>query len=258
VPSVPRTVELGPHRLTRIGLGTNRLTDSEQNRSSLVAAVEAGINFVDTAHLYTGGESERAIGAALERVGDHEVVVATKGGYRGGGSANLRSELEQSFESLRVGRIPLYYLHRVDPDVPLEESVALLDEYREAGRIGHIGLSEVSVEQIERARSVAPITAVQNEYNLAERRHEPVLDFCDREGILFVPFYPLHGDRRRLREIADRHGATPTQVKLAWLLSRSPQVAPIPGTLSIDHVRENLGALELELSEEELSALRGR
>jgi aryl-alcohol dehydrogenase-like predicted oxidoreductase len=238
----------------RIGLGTNRLTDSAEHRAFLRAAIEAGIDHVDTAHLYSGGESERAIGAVLREL-DGDVTIATKGGYRGGGNEALRSELEQSFERLGLERIALYYLHRVDPVVAIEDSIALLREYRDAGRIEQIGLSEVSVEQIERARAVVPIGAVQNEYNLAERKHQPVLDFCDRERIPFVPFYPLHGDSPRLAEIAARHGAAPDQVKLAWLLSRSPVVAPIPGTLSVEHVRENLAALDLEPAAEELDAL---
>lgn len=252
----PRTVALGEHRITRIGLGTNRLTDTAENRSFLEAAVDAELNFIDTAHLYTGGESETTIGAALAPFPD-DLVVATKGGYHSGrGNEGLRSELEQSFERLRTDTIALYYLHRVDPDIPIEESMGLLREYRDAGRIAHVGLSEVSVEQIERARSVVPIAAVQNEYNLAERKHEAVIDHCEAEGIVFVPFYPLGGGGSAAgSEIAERHGATPSQIELAWLLHRSPCVAPIPGTLSLAHLEENLAALEIELAEEELDRL---
>jgi pyridoxine 4-dehydrogenase len=251
-----RTVSLGDLRLNRIGLGTNRLTDTAENRSFLEEAVRAGLNFIDTAHLYTGGESESAIGSALAPFRD-DLVVATKGGYRpGGGTEGLRRELEQSFERLRTDRIVLYFLHRVDPDVPLEETMLLLKEYRDGGRIADVGLSEVNVEQIKRARSVVPIAAVQNEYNLSERKHDEVVDYCTVEDILFVPFYPLRGDESAaLTEIAERYDASPNQVALAWLLQRSPAVLPIPGTLSLEHLKENLGALDIDLSSEDFGTL---
>jgi len=189
----PRTIVLGEHRLSRIGLGTNRLTDTAENRSFLEAAVAAGLNFIDTAHLYTGGESERTIGAALTPLPEG-VVVATKGGYHpGGGSEGLRAELEQSFERLGTETISLYYLHRVDPDVPIEETMGVLKKYVDAGRIAHVGLSEVSVEQIQRAGSVVPISAVQNEYSLAERMWDDVVDHCEGEGIVSSPSIPCAG-----------------------------------------------------------------
>jgi len=252
---MPRTVELGEHRLTGIGLGTNRLTDTPENRSFLEAAVHTDLNFVDTAHLYAGGESEAVIGATLAPFGD-ELVVATKGGYEAGiGIDGLRAELELSYERLQVDTITLYYLHRAHPDHPIEESMRLLQEYRDAGRITHIGLSAVGVEQIEEARSIVPIAAVQNAYNLSERDDE-VVDHCAEEGIAFVAYYPLHGDDTpAVTEIAERHGATPNQVKLAWLLKRSPAIVPIPGTLSVEHLKENLGALDLELSDDEFERL---
>jgi pyridoxine 4-dehydrogenase len=134
--------------------------------------------------------------------------------------------------------------------------MGLLKEYRDAGRITHIGLSDVTVEQIERARSVVPSAAVQNEYSLSERRHDDVVDYCDEHGIVFVPFYPLRGeDPPALAEIAERHGATRSQIKLAWLLKRSPAVVPIPGTLSLEHLKENLAALEIELTDDEFQSL---
>lgn len=251
-----KTIALGNRRFARIGLGTNRLAAREENRSFLRAAVEAGLGFIDTAHLYAGGESESTIGAALAPLPGASVAVATKGGFQpGGGGEGLRMELEQSFERLRTEIIDLYYLHRVDPDVPLEETMGLLKEYRDLGRIDHVGLSQVSVEQIEQARSVVPISAVQNEFNLSERKHDGVVDFCSAEGIVFVPFYPLGGGSPALTGIADRHGATPNQIKLAWLLMRSDAMAPIPGTLSLEHLRENLAALDVELSTEDFEAL---
>ena len=147
----------------------------------------------------------------------------------------LRAEIEESLRRLRTDSIALYYLHRVDPETPLEESLAAIKEYRDSGKIRHIGLSEVAIDQIERAREVVPITAVQNHYNLSERKREAVVDYCANEGIVFVPFFPLRGDGgRRAGEIAGRHGATPAQITLAWLLRRSPVMLPIPGTLSLD------------------------
>ena len=218
VAATPRTIALGRHRLIRIGLGTNRLTDTAENRSFLEAAIGAGVNFVDTAHLYAGGESEGAIGMALAPCAD-DLVVATKGGYHpGSGTEGLRKELETSFERLRMETIALYYLHRVDPDVPLEQTMGVLKEYRDAGRITHVGLSEVSIEQIELARSVVPIAAVQNEYSLSVRGSDEVVDFCTSEGIIFVPFYPLRGDKSPVvTEIARRYDATsqPDPARLA-------------------------------------------
>jgi aryl-alcohol dehydrogenase-like predicted oxidoreductase len=213
------------------------------------------VNFVDTAHLYNGGESESTIGAELAPFADG-LVVATKGGYHpGGGPEGLRAELEQSFERLRVETIALYYLHRVDPETPLEQTLAVLKEHRDAGRIEHVGISEVSAEQIERARSVVPVAAVQNEYSLSERKHDDVVDFCAREGIVFVPFYPLAGDDPNLREVAERYRASPQQIMLAWLLKRSPAILPIPGTLSIEHLKANLAAREIELADSDYETL---
>ena len=255
--SIARTATLGDHRFSRIGLGTNRLTDTPENHDFLRRAVEAGVGLIDTAHLYTGGASEQAIGAALAPFPD-DLVVATKGGYHPGSGRpeRLRAELEESFERLRTDTITLCYLHRVDPGVPLEESLGVLREFLDAGRIEHVGVSEMTVEQVERARAVVPVTAVQNEYNLAERRHEDVVDLCERENLLFVPFYPLHGaGGGRLAEFAGRYDATPEQIALAWLLKRSPGIVPIPGTLSLDHLKRNLAALDIELSDEDYAAL---
>jgi pyridoxine 4-dehydrogenase len=257
--SVPRTVDIGDYRVTRIGVGTNRLTDTPANRDFLVQAVEAGVNFIDTAHLYSGGDSERTIGAALAPFPD-DLVVATKGGYeRGGGRPErLRAEVEESFEALRTDTIPLYYLHRVHPDVPIEESLGVLREYRDAGRIRNVGVSNVSVDQIERARTVVPIAAVQNHYSVSQRQHEDEVDYCDQENIAFVPYFPLRGvDGAPLEEIASRYDANREQIALAWLLKRSPQITPIPGTLSSDHLRSNLAAFDTELSDEDFARISG-
>ncbi|MHB8490774.1 MAG: aldo/keto reductase, partial [Solirubrobacteraceae bacterium] len=231
------TVMLGESAVTRIGLGTNRLTVSPENVRFVREAVAAGVDMVDTAHAYAAGQSEEAIGSALSPIPDG-CVVATKGGLSAadGEPEALRAQIEESLRRLRTEHIGLYYLHRVHSEVPLERSLAVLDEYREAGRIRYIGISEVSVEQIERARAVAPIAAVQNHYNLAERKHEEVVDHCAAEGIVFVPYYPLRGNgASELAQIAARHDATEAQIALAWLLRRSPAMLPIPGTLSLAH-----------------------
>jgi aryl-alcohol dehydrogenase-like predicted oxidoreductase len=248
------TLTLGDTEVARIGLGTNRLKNTPEHVELVRQAVAAGIGYVDTAHTYTGGASEAAIGAAAV-----SGVVGTKGGFAPGTGSpeRLRAQVDESLRRLRVDSIALYYLHRVDPETPLEESLGALAECRDAGKLRHVGISQVDVDEIERARKVVPVAAVQNHYNLDERRYEAVIDHCEREGIVFVPYFPLRGDGGgAVAEIAERHGVAPTLVKLAWLLARSPAVLPIPGTLSLEHVRENLAALELELGDEELEALR--
>jgi aryl-alcohol dehydrogenase-like predicted oxidoreductase len=257
--TIPRTLTLAGTEVARIGLGTNRLTRTQEHVEFIREAVAAGVGHVDTAHLYTGGESEQAIGAALASDGQG-ALVATKGGFRRGEGRPevLRAQIEQSLRSLGTDSIALYYLHRVDPETPLEESLAVIREHVDAGTIRHVGLSEVDVEQIERAREIVPIAAVQNQYNLSERRRDEVIDHCAGAGIVFVPFTPLKGEGgSRLAEIAERRGATPHQITLAWLLRRSPAMLPIPGTLSLDHLKENLGALDIELDDAEFEALRG-
>lgn len=253
-----RTVRLGDDEVVRIGLGTNRLSNTAQNVAFVKEAVAAGINLIDTAHSYTGGQSEETIGAALSPIPDG-VIVATKGGYGSGQGRPevLREQIDESLRRLRTDTIGLYYLHRVDPETPLEESLGAIKEYVDRGQVRHVGLSQVGIDQIERARGVVPIAAVQSHYNFAERAWDEVVDYCAREGIVFVPYFPLHVERSAaLTRIAEGHGATPSQIALAWLLRRSPTTLPIPGTLSIAHVRENLGALDIELSDDEFEALR--
>ena len=253
----PRTLTLGDTEVSRIGLGTNRLAETRENVAFVGKAVAAGVGLVDTAHLYTGGQSEATIGAALSPP-PQGCIVATKGGFRPGEGRPdvLRAQIEESLRRLRTDRIALYYLHRVDPETPLEESLATIKECRDEGKVAHVGVSEVGIDQIERARQVVPIVAVQNRYNLSERQHEEVVDYCAAEGLVFVPFFPLRGDGGGpLAEIADGHGASPAQIALAWLLRRSPAMLPIPGTLSLAHLEENLGALEIELSDAEYRAL---
>jgi aryl-alcohol dehydrogenase-like predicted oxidoreductase len=253
-----KTLRLGGVEVGRIGLGTNRLKNTPRNVAFIREAVEAGISHIDTAYLYTGGESEETIGAALNPIPEG-VIVATKGGYYPGEGRPevLRSQIEESLRQLRTEAISLYYLHRVDPETPLEESLGVIAEYRDQGRIRSVGISEVSVEQIRAARQVVPIAAVQNRYSLSERQHDEVVDYCAGEGIAFVPYFPLRGGGPpALADIAARHGATPQQIALAWLLRRSRTTLPIPGTLSFEHLRDNLAAAEIELTDADIDALR--
>jgi pyridoxine 4-dehydrogenase len=240
------TFRLAGVAVPRIGLGTNRLTTAPEDMAFVREAVAAGVRHIDTAHLYTGGASERALGEALAGRRE-EVLVATKGGYRPGEGRPevLAAQIEESLRSLRTEAIGLYYLHRVDPETPVEESLGVIKAYVDRGAIRHVGVSEVTVEQIERARRIVPIAAVQNRYNVAERGYDGVIDFCERERIGFVPFFPLRGNMPGVAAAAQRLGVTEKAVKLAWLLRRSPVVLPIPGTRSIAHLRENLAALEL-------------
>jgi len=242
--------------VARIGVGTNRLTNTSKNIAFIRAAVAAGVQLIDTAYLYTGGQSEETIGAALSPMPEN-VIVATKGGYNGASPAAIRSEIDESLRRLRAKTIALYYLHRVDPDVPIETSLAAIKDYVDSGVIRNVGVSQVTVEQIERARKVMHIAAVQQWYSLSERKYDAEVDYCTHEGIPFVPFYPLQGaEGRVLEEIARRKGATAWQIALAWLLKRSRVMLPIPGTLSLDHLKGNLAAQHIELSDEDFEALR--
>lgn len=254
------TVRLGDRDVHRLGLGTNRLTDTESGRAVLRRAIELGVDFIDTADIYQSNASETTIGNTLGgRVGD--VVVATKGGMvrtpGGMGSDGhpdyLRRAVEGSLRRLQVDHIELYQLHRVDPTVPIETSVGALKEMQEEGKIRRIGLSNVTVEEIERARRVAPIVSVQNQYNIVERAQEPVLQFCEAHSIVFIPWTPLLRRDPALVEavsaMAARYHVTPQQLALRWLLRRSPVMLPIPGTLSLVHLAENLAAAEIPLSD---------
>lgn len=244
----------------RIGLGTNRIQDNEQSKQALLKAIELGINFIDTAAAYTAGESEKTIGDTLYPY-PNGLIIATKGGLTppnfsvDGRTQTLEKQLKSSLETLKVETIDLYFLHRVDPNVPFEDQIGFLKQAKDDGKIKHIGLSEVSVEQIVEARKIVEIVAVENEYNLSERKHDDVLDYCEREGIVFVPFYPLHGESTALPELQSKYDATREQIILAWLLKSSPAMLPIPGSLSPKHLEENFKALNIELSEEDFVKL---
>ncbi|TMD98991.1 MAG: aldo/keto reductase [Chloroflexi bacterium] len=252
-------MKVGDVEVGRIGLGTNRLTRTPANVAFIKAAIAAGVRMIDTAHLYTDGQSEETIGTALSPMPEG-CVVATKGGFGGAGRGRpevLRAEIEESLRRLRTDRIALYYLHRVDPQTPLEESLGAIREHVDKGVIRHVGISQVDIDQVERARRIVPIVAVQNQYNLTERGSDAVIDYCAAEGILFVPFFPLRGDGgAALAAIAKRHRATSRQIVLAWLLRRSPAMLPIPGTLSLEHLKENLAAEKIQLTDAEFESLR--
>lgn len=241
----------------RIGLGSNRLTKSDHSVAFVKAAAAAGVQLIDTAHLYTTGQSEETIGAAALSSGRDGPIVATKGGFNSGKPAVIHAEIEQSLAALRTKSIALYYLHRVSADTPLEESLGAIKEFVDRGAIRSVGVSQVGIEEIERARKVLPIAAVQNHYNLGERKNDPVVDYCEREGIPFVAFFPLRDlGGAVVEEMARRHAVTPHQIALAWLLMRSPVMLPIPGTLSVEHLKENLAARDIELSDAEFESLR--
>ena len=230
-------------------------------------AVELGVNFIDTADSYGPEVSEELIAEALHPY-PGGLVIATKGGLtrsgpsqweRDGRPEHLREACESSLRRLRVERIDVYQLHAVDSEVPLEESVGTLSELRDEGKVGHVGVSNFDTDQLARAREIVPIVSVQNRYSIGDRAAEPALEVCDRDGIAFIPWFPLASGgldaEGALSRIADAHEATPFQVALAWLLARSPVMLPIPGTSSVAHLEENVAAASLRLTEDEFAEL---
>ena len=271
------TFKLDDLEVRRLGFGAMRITgrgiwgppeDPDGARELLRRVVQDGVNLIDTADAYGPEVSENLIAEALHPYPD-ELVIATKGGLARSGPGSwspacrperLKRCCDASLRRLKTDRIDLYQLHTVDPAVPLEDSVAALVELQQDGKIRHVGLCNVNVEQLQRAREIARIVSVQNRYNLVDRASEPVLEVCESDGLAFLPWFPLAtGNLARpgsaLEEVARGHRATAAQVALAWLLERSPVMLPIPGTSSIEHFEENLGAAELSLSEEEMRAL---
>jgi pyridoxine 4-dehydrogenase len=262
--------------VNRLGFGAMRLTgrgilgepgDPEEARRVLRRAIELGVNLIDTADSYGPEVSERLIAEALHPYPDN-LVIATKGGFtRPGGRwvpdgrpEHLREACEGSLRRLKVERIDLYQLHTPDPKIAFEDSVWALALLREEGKIRHVGLSNVGVRELEIALDIVPVASVQNRYNLSDRSSEAVLRACEREGVGFIPWYPLATGRLArpggpLDEVADHHDATPSQVALAWLLRHSPVMLPIPGTSSVAHLEENVAAAVLELADEEMAAL---
>ena len=261
----------------RMGFGAMRITgqgiwgdppDRAKAHAVLRRAVELGVNLIDTADSYGPEVSEKIIAEALHPY-SAGLVIATKGGltrsgpgqwHRNGRPAHLRKVCEESLRRLRVGRIDIYQLHAVDPSVPMEESLGELVKLRSEGKIRDIGLSNVSVDQLQRARKLVPIVSVQNRYNLADRASEDVLKVCEHDGLGFLPWYPVGaGDLARpggpMDRAAKAHGVTQAQVALAWLLLHSPVTLPIPGTSSTAHLEENVAAAELTLDDAEMIAL---
>ncbi len=227
--------------------------------------VERGVQLIDTADSYGPAISESTIAEALHPY-PKGLVIATKGGLLRPSAgrwdpdcrpAHLRDACEASLKRLKLERIDLYQLHTVDPKVPLEDSVGALADLQKAGKIRHIGLSNVDTRQLARARKVATVVSVQNLYNLGDRSSNPVIDACEKDGLAFLPWFPLHQREAsgRIEAIAKRHNASTAQVALAWLMRRSPCIVPIPGTSSIAHFEENFSARELALSDEEFAAL---
>lgn len=250
-------VAIGDRRVGRIGLGTNRLGSAIRPQELLEAARQLGVELLDTAASYGG--SEACIGRNWRALGG-DVLVATKGGFGPDNSpATLRAQVAESLARLRLQQLPLYFLHRVDPRHELSATMEVLAEEVEDGRIESLGLSDVNVGQIEEARSIVPIVAVQNRFNLTDRSCQDVVDYCTAEQIAFFAYSPLgRGDALRhphVRSIASSHGVDPRTIALAWLLAESPMVVPIPATLSIPHLRSNLGAMSLRLCETELGQL---
>ena len=257
----------------RIGYGTMRLIgdgawgpplDRDNAARILHRAVKLGVTLFDTADAYGPQELERFIGETLAPY-PAGLVIATKGGLARMAPAKseplgrpnyLRQQVEMSLRYLKLEQLPLWQLHRIDPQVPLEDSLGAIKELQDAGKIRHVGLSEVNVEQMQQARKILPIVSVQNKYNLTERKHEAVVDFCEREGIAFLPWYPVAAGKlnhpgSKLAELATQHGVSTTQLQLAWVLHRSPIMIPIPGTNSLEHLEENVAASRLKLSPED-------
>ncbi len=269
----------GDRPVHRLGFGAMRITgpgiwgppaDREECRKVLRRAVELGTSFIDTAESYGPHVSEELIAEALHPY-PLELTIATKGGLDRPGPdrwqpncrpERLRQELEGSLRRLRIDCIDLYQLHRIDPAVPEADQFGELQQFQREGKIRQIGLSEVAAVQIERAETFFAVVSVQNRYNLVDREWEPVLEYCNRRRIAFIPWFPLQAGRTDetggpMADIARRHQATPSQIALAWLLRRSPVMLPIPGTSKVDHLEENMRAAALTLTDEEYEALAG-
>jgi aryl-alcohol dehydrogenase-like predicted oxidoreductase len=273
------TITIGGHTVRRLGFGAMRITgqgiwgppaDHDEAIAVLRRAVELGVNLIDTADSYGPDVSEELIAEALYPYPD-DLLIATKGGLtrtgpnqwpRDGRPEHLREACEGSIRRLRVDAIELYQHHSPDRNVPYEHSISALKELQDEGKIRHVGVSNVSVDQLETAREIVEVVSVQNRFNVTDRSSEDVLARCEELGIAFFPWAPI--DAGRLAEpggpvdrIAQAHDASPGQVALAWLLARSAVIVPIPGTSSVEHLEENLAAAELELTADELAELEG-
>jgi pyridoxine 4-dehydrogenase len=269
------TIDVGGDlTVNRLGFGAMRITgkgiwgepaDLDVARAMLRRAVELGVNFIDTADAYGPDVSETLIAEALHPYPD-DLVIATKGGLTRSGPnqwdsdgrpEHLRQACEGSLARLKTDRITLYQFHRPDPKVPLEDSLGEIVKMKEEGKIRHIGICNVTEAELHRAQRVTPIVSVQNRYNVADRTSESMVDLCEQEQMAFLPWAPILDIENNgvAAEIAKRHGATPRQVVLAWMLARSPSMLPIPGTGTVDHLEENVGAAGIELDGHEVEAL---
>ena len=269
------TIDVGGDlTVNRLGFGAMRITgrgiwgepsSREQAIKTLQRVVELGVNFIDTADAYGPSVSEELIAEALHPYPD-DLVIATKGGLvrpapnrweADGHPEHLREVCEGSLRRLRLEQIPLYQFHRPDPAVPLAESVGALAELKKEGKIRHVGISNVSEAQLREAQRIVPIVSVQNRYNVADRRSQSMIDICEQEQLVFLPWAPIQetGKRVAVAVAAEQHGATEHQVVLAWLLAISPAILPIPGTGSPGHAEENIAAASLELSPQEIRAI---
>ena len=269
------TIDVGGDlTVNRLGFGAMRITgdgiwgepvDAERAKNALRRAVELGVNFIDTADSYGPEVSERLIAETLHPYPD-ELVIATKGGLvrpgpgrwdADGRPEHLREALEGSLRRLRVDTIDLYQLHRPDPKVPLKESIGFLAEMKNQGKIRHVGISNATEDQLREAEQIVPIVSVQNRYNVVDRTSETMVDLCEQEELTFLPWAPIQeaDEVEVITDAARNHGFTPRQIVLAWLLARSPQILPIPGSGSAEHVEANVAAAGIKLDQGEVAAI---
>jgi pyridoxine 4-dehydrogenase len=270
------TIDVGGDlTVNRLGFGAMRITgdgiwgppaDPEEAKAVLRRAIELGVNFIDTADSYGPHISEELIHEALHPYPD-DLVIATKGGLertgpgqwpRNGRPEHLIEACEGSLRRLELEQIPLYQFHRPDPTVPLEDSIGALVTLKEQGKIRHIGLSNVTEEQLRRAQRLTPIVSIQNRYNVDDRRSEPLVDLCEQEQMVFLPWAPIQNldSNRIVQQLAQRYNATPRQIVLAWLLARSPSMLPIPGTGSVSHLDDNVAAAAIKLTPAEVASVK--
>jgi pyridoxine 4-dehydrogenase len=268
------TIDVGGDlTVNRLGFGAMRITgdgiwgppkDLDEAKAVLRRAVELGVNFIDTADSYGPHVSEEIIGETLYPYPD-DLVIATKGGLErtgpgqwpdNGRPEHLKEVCEGSLRRLKLDQIPLYQFHRPDPKVPIEDSIGALVELKEQGKIRHIGVSNVTEEELRRAQRLTPIVSIQNRYNHSDRRSESLVDLCEQETLVFLPWAPIQDlEQSAVQQAAREHDATPRQIVLAWLLARSPSILPIPGTGTVAHLEENIAAADIKLSPAEVSAL---
>ena len=269
------TIDVGGDlTVNRLGFGAMRITgdgiwgepaDAERAKNALRRAVELGVNFIDTADSYGPDVSERLIAETLHPYSDN-LVIATKGGLvrpgpgrwdADGRPEHLREALEGSLRRLRVDMIDLYQLHRPDPKVPLKESIGFLAEMKNEGKIRHVGISNATEDQLREAEQIVPIVSVQNRYNVVDRTSETMVDLCEQEELTFLPWAPIQeaDEVEVITDAARNHGFTPRQIVLAWLLARSPQILPIPGSGSAEHVEANVAAAGIKLDQGEVAAI---